>query len=70
MSPSFGVTQDPVTDSAHSILTPCLARRRGKMRMDARQISKRGGTLVCEDRGARVRICGAAALYLEGKIAV
>jgi hypothetical protein len=40
------------------------------MRMDARQISKRGGTLVCGDRGARVRICGDAALYLEGKIAV
>jgi hypothetical protein len=40
------------------------------MRMDARQISNLGGTLVCEDRGARVRICGDAALYREGKITV
>ena len=68
--PSFGVPEDLVTGSAHCMLTPYWARRLGKTRMDARQISKRGGTLVCEDRGDRVGIGGNAVLYLEGKITV
>jgi PhzF family phenazine biosynthesis protein len=68
--PSFGVPEDPVTGSAHCMLTPYWAKRLGKNRMDARQISKRGGTLVCEDRGERVGIGGQAVLYLEGKITV
>lgn len=68
--PSFGVPEDPVTGSAHCMLTPYWAKRLGKDRMDARQISHRGGTLVCEDRGERVGIGGNAVLYLEGKISV
>lgn len=68
--PSFGVPEDPVTGSAHCMLTPYWAGRLGKTRMDARQISKRGGTLVCEDRGDRVGIGGNAVLYLEGRITV
>lgn len=68
--PSFGVPEDPVTGSAHCMLTPFWAQRLGKNLMDARQISKRGGTLVCEDRGDRVGIGGNAVLYLEGRITV
>ena len=68
--PSFGVPEDPVTGSAHCMLTPYWATRLGKTRMDARQISTRGGALVCEDRGDRVGIGGQAVLYLEGKITV
>lgn len=68
--PSFGVPEDPVTGSAHCMLTPYWARRLGKTRLDARQISARGGVLVCEHRGDRVGIGGQAVLYLEGKITV
>lgn len=68
--PSFGVPEDPVTGSAHCMLTPYWAQRLGRTRMDARQISKRGGVLVCEDRGARVGIGGNAVMYLEGTISV
>ncbi|MFT5486275.1 MAG: putative PhzF superfamily epimerase YddE/YHI9 [Alphaproteobacteria bacterium] len=68
--PSFGVPEDPVTGSAHCMLTPYWAQRLGKTRLDARQISTRGGVLVCEDRGDRVGIGGQAVLYLEGKITV
>jgi predicted PhzF superfamily epimerase YddE/YHI9 len=68
--PSFGVPEDPVTGSAHCMLTPYWATRLDKTRMDARQISTRGGALVCEDRGDRVGIGGQAVLYLEGKITV
>jgi hypothetical protein len=36
----------------------------------ALQVSRRGGELWCEDRGACVSICGHAAQYLEGAIEV
>lgn len=68
--PSFGVPEDPVTGSAHCMLTPYWAKRLGKTKLDARQISARGGVLKCEDLGARTRIGGHAVLYLEGTITV
>tara|TARA_R110000787_G_scaffold107915_1_gene216125 strand:+ start:1920 stop:2699 length:780 start_codon:yes stop_codon:yes gene_type:complete len=68
--PSFGVPEDPVTGSAHCMLTPYWAKRLGKRRLNARQISARGGELVCEDRGGRTLIGGRAVLYLEGTITV
>lgn len=68
--PSFGVPEDPVTGSAHCMLTPYWARRLGKTWMEARQLSRRGGALICEDRGDRVGIGGNAVLYLEGRIRV
>ena len=36
----------------------------------ARQISARGGELICEARGGRVEIAGRAVIYLEGTITV
>jgi len=36
----------------------------------ARQISPRGGELICDERGDRVGIAGRAVLYLEGTITV
>jgi len=68
--PSFGVPEDPVTGSAHCMLTPYWVARLGKDRLGARQISIRGGRLRCEDRGDRVGIGGQAVLYLEGRITV
>ena len=67
--PRLGVPEDPVTGSAHCVLTPFWAARLGKPRLRARQVSARGGELLCEDRGARVSISGRAALYLQGTIA-
>ena len=69
-APAFGIPEDPVTGSAHCTLVPYWARRLGKTEMFARQVSRRGGELDCEDRGARVIIAGRAALYLEGRIHV
>lgn len=67
-APSEGIPEDPVCGSAHCTLVPYWARRLGKTRLRARQISARGGELECEDRGARVRIAGAAVKFLEGVI--
>lgn len=69
-APARGVPEDPVTGSAHCELTPFWAERLGKTRLSARQVSARGGELVCEDRGTRVAIAGRAVLYLEGTISV
>lgn len=68
--PEVGIPEDPVTGSAHSLLTPFWAGRLGKTRLDAYQASSRGGRLFCELRGDRVRIAGRAALYLRGTIYV
>jgi predicted PhzF superfamily epimerase YddE/YHI9 len=67
-APTLGVDEDPVTGSAHCTLIPFWARRLGKDRLAARQLSRRGGSLVCESRGERVVIAGHAVLYLSGTI--
>jgi predicted PhzF superfamily epimerase YddE/YHI9 len=50
--------EDPVTGSAHCVLTPYWARTLGKDALDARQVSRRGGTLRRTLRGERVGIAG------------
>lgn len=67
-APKVGVPEDPVTGSAHTVLTPFWAARLKKDRLSAKQISKRGGDLSCELNGKRVKIGGSAITYLQGEI--
>ena len=69
-APAHGVDEDPVTGSAHCMLIPYWSARLGRERLLARQISARGGTLHCENRGPRVGIGGRAVLYMEGTIRI
>ena len=69
-APRQGVPEDPVTGSAHCTLVPYWAKRLGKSKLHALQVSARGGELFCEDRGDRVSIGGHAVLYLEGTLEV
>ncbi len=69
-APGAGVDEDPVTGSAHCTLIPFWAQRLGKTKLFARQVSARGGELVCELAGDRVRIGGRAVHYLRGEIQV
>ena len=69
-APNVGVPEDPVTGSAHSTLIPFWAERLDKCIMTAMQLSRRGGTVYCENCGDRVRISGKAVLYLQGEIFV
>lgn len=69
-APGKGINEDPVTGSAHCELIPFWADRLGKRQMHARQVSKRGGELVCELNGDRVKIAGHVALYSESVIYV
>lgn len=66
--PRVGVPEDPVTGSAHCILTPIWSEKLGKTSLKAKQVSARCGELACELKGSRVEITGKAALYMKGKI--
>jgi PhzF family phenazine biosynthesis protein len=69
-APRHNINEDPVTGSAHCTLIPYWSRRLGKASLFARQISKRGGELWCEDRGERVTIAGYCARFMEGTISL
>jgi PhzF family phenazine biosynthesis protein len=67
-APKYGIDEDPVTGSAHTLLTPYWAGQLGKSHLDARQLSPRGGELHCEMKGDRVFISGQVTPYLQGVI--
>lgn len=69
-APQVGIPEDPVTGSAHCTLVPYWSARLGKKRLEAAQVSRRGGRLSCEDLGDAVRIAGRAVTYLDGEIEV
>ncbi len=67
-APRVGIREDPVTGSAHCVLTPYWATVLGKSNLHAFQVSSRGGELFCSTSGDRVKISGRAVLYLEGRV--
>ena len=67
-APGAGIDEDPVTGSIHSVLVPYWSEKLGKTRLDARQVSARGGVLHCELKGDRVDIAGQAAFFMEGSV--
>ncbi|HEY5337268.1 MAG TPA: PhzF family phenazine biosynthesis protein [Rhizomicrobium sp.] len=69
-APDKGVPEDPVTGSAHCALTPFWAKRLGKKTLKARQVSPRGGDLVCTEEGKRTVLSGPCALYMTGEISL
>jgi PhzF family phenazine biosynthesis protein len=69
-APNHGIPEDPVTGSAHCKLAPYWAARLGKTHLVARQISPRGGTVICELRGDRVTLTGTCAPFMEAVIEV
>ncbi|MDG1762917.1 MAG: PhzF family phenazine biosynthesis protein [Flavobacteriaceae bacterium] len=65
-TPQATLLEDPVTGSAHCSLIPFWANRLQKKKMNALQLSERGGQLDCEAIGDRVRIGGRAKTYMQG----
>lgn len=65
-----GIDEDPVTGSAHCILTPYWSKRLKKNTLRAKQISKRGGEILCQLSGDRVLLGGSAKLYSEAMISI
>jgi PhzF family phenazine biosynthesis protein len=67
-APTAGIDEDPVTGSAHSQLIPFWSEKLDKKRMIAKQLSKRGGDLVCEQKSEeRVMMGGECVFYLKGE---
>jgi len=66
--PRYGINEDPVTGSAHTLMTPYWAKKLGKTVLEARQISQREGILHCTLQGDRVLLEGQAITYLRGQI--
>jgi PhzF family phenazine biosynthesis protein len=67
--PSSGVTEDPVTGSAHCCLGPFWGKRLGKDELVAFQASARGGVVRVRVGGARVYLGGQAVTVLRGELA-
>ena len=68
--PQVGVDEDPVTGSAHCALVPLWAEKLGRTELTARQVSKRGGELLCELKDNRVLLRGKAVTFLRGQIEI
>jgi predicted PhzF superfamily epimerase YddE/YHI9 len=69
-APQLGVPEDPVTGSAHCELTPYWASKLGKNTLTARQVSRRGGDVLCELTGNRVVLRGMAAMFMVAEIEI
>ena len=69
-APALGIDEDPVTGSAHTMLAPYWAERLAKDTLRARQLSSRGGEVLCRVSNERVELSGRAVTYLEGTIEV
>ena len=68
--PEAGIEEDPVTGSAHTMLTPYWANQLKKDELEAHQLSKRGGKLFCNLAGDRVFISGSSVIYFDGIISI
>ncbi len=66
--PAFGIDEDPVTGSAHTLLTPYWAKRLNKNTLSAIQLSPRRGYVQCTLQNDRVLLEGNAMTYLVGEI--
>jgi PhzF family phenazine biosynthesis protein len=66
--PALGIPEDPVTGSAHCNIVPYWSEKLGKTELFCKQLSARGGDLVCEFAGDRVLMSGKCVLYMRGEI--
>jgi PhzF family phenazine biosynthesis protein len=69
-APHAGVNEDPATGSAHCSLAPYWAARLGRNKLSAHQVSARGGEMLCEVMGDRVKLTGDAVSVMETTILV
>jgi len=69
-APQSGITEDPVTGSAHTTLVPYWSEKLGKIKLTAHQLSERGGEIFCSNLGERIGIAGLSEIYMEGYIHV
>lgn len=61
-----GIDEDPVTGSAHAVLTPFWAERLGRAEFTAYQASQRGGHVGCRHDRDHVVLTGQCITTMEG----
>lgn len=66
--PRVGVPEDPVTGSAHCVLSPFWSKRLGRVELTGYQASARGGIVRTRLDGARVHLGGQAVTILRGEL--
>ncbi|GAA4563167.1 PhzF family phenazine biosynthesis protein [Planotetraspora kaengkrachanensis] len=66
--PGVGVPEDPVTGSAHCVLSPYWSERLGRDTLVGEQLSERGGTVRTTLRGDRVELAGHAVTIWSGHL--
>lgn len=69
-APQLGIDEDPVTGSAHCLLTPYWANKLGKETLQAYQASERGGRLGVRLADNRVYIVGEATIIFRAELIV
>ena len=67
-APVHRIDEDPVTGSAHCILTPFWGDRLGKSQMLAYQASQRGGILKVATNGDPIKLGGKAVTVMTGTL--
>lgn len=66
-APSVGISEDPVTGSAHCVLGPLWGGILGKSQLTGFQASKRGGVVDVVLMDQRVKLIGRAITVLKGE---
>ena len=69
-APKNAVPEDPATGNVQTELVPYWSARLGRKRLRVRQLSARGGSMICEDLGARVSIAGQCVRFLEAELSL
>lgn len=69
-APMVGISEDPVTGSAHCCLAPYWGQKLGKTVMIGFQASARSGMVGCEWRDDRVILKGQAVTVFRGEVKV
>ncbi|MGH2507361.1 MAG: PhzF family phenazine biosynthesis protein [Ktedonobacteraceae bacterium] len=67
-APRVGVSEDPVTGSAHCVLSPFWSTRLGRAELTGYQASARGGIVRTRLDAARVHLGGQAVTVLRGEL--
>ncbi|MDT7802748.1 MAG: hypothetical protein QOI78_6181 [Actinomycetota bacterium] len=68
--PGVGVDEDPVTGSAHCILSPYWSGKLNKTELTGEQASARGGIVRTRQDGDRVHLSGQAVTVVSGELHV
>jgi predicted PhzF superfamily epimerase YddE/YHI9 len=69
-APGVGIDEDPVTGSAHCILSPYWSEKLQSDELTGHQVSERGGIVRTRQDGDRVHLAGQAVTIVSGELHV